>query len=462
MLNGDTLARLYDLVIFGGHTEYVTPQGVRRRRALPRPRRQPDVPLREQLLLAGAAPGRDPDPRRASGATSGGPESALIGVQYRANDDGRHPAAVHRARRPTRRPGSSPAPISRTAPSSARSSAATGSRSTRRRRRARRARRCSRRSPSSTGPGFTAQMTYYETPAGREGVRRRRDRLRRHGAAARRLADAREPLGAPRRARSLAQTDRSSPSSTCCAWPTTCNRARFLTAGGALARCSRSRRALPSQRCGVRQLPLGSAARNVGRRYAGDRTLFATVSPGVPGRDAAAIRFRLPLRHREARGRPHGAANSEVVWETRRRLGRGEHAVALGSRAATARRLVRHAADDRASRADARRCSGAGARFGRAAEGARRPRARRRGGVPSPLVPPGRADGAPDHRRRTGADAPVSPLRRRDREHRAKRRARGRAERRPGADRLDGKALGPRDDHRSGRRLAARASTPPG
>ncbi|MSO95081.1 MAG: hypothetical protein EXQ81_04715, partial [Thermoleophilia bacterium] len=28
-------------------------------------------------------------------------------------------------------------------------------------------------------------------------------------------------------------------------------------------------------------------ARNVGRRYAGDRTLFATVSPGVPGRDTA-------------------------------------------------------------------------------------------------------------------------------------------------------------------------------
>ena len=26
MLNGDTLAKLYDLVIFGGHTEYVTPR----------------------------------------------------------------------------------------------------------------------------------------------------------------------------------------------------------------------------------------------------------------------------------------------------------------------------------------------------------------------------------------------------------------------------------------------------
>ena len=34
-------------------------------------------------------------------------------------------------------------------------------------------------------------------------------------------------------------------------------------------------------------------ARNIGRRYAGDRSLFATVSPGVPGRDTAAVRFTL-------------------------------------------------------------------------------------------------------------------------------------------------------------------------
>ena len=26
VLNGDTLSRLYDLVVFGGHTEYVTPR----------------------------------------------------------------------------------------------------------------------------------------------------------------------------------------------------------------------------------------------------------------------------------------------------------------------------------------------------------------------------------------------------------------------------------------------------
>ena len=55
---------------------------------LPRPRRQPRVPLGEQLLLGGPA-------RRAASSRTrlwrdvGRPESALIGVQYRANDDGR-------------------------------------------------------------------------------------------------------------------------------------------------------------------------------------------------------------------------------------------------------------------------------------------------------------------------------------------------------------------------------------
>ena len=35
------------------------------------------------------------------------------------------------------------------------------------------------------------------------------------------------------------------------------------------------------------------SVRNVGRRYSGDRRLFASVSPGVKGRDRASIRFSL-------------------------------------------------------------------------------------------------------------------------------------------------------------------------
>ena len=51
--SGDELRRLYDLVVFPGHTEYVTEHDVRRRPAVPRPRRPPDLPLGEQLLLEG-------------------------------------------------------------------------------------------------------------------------------------------------------------------------------------------------------------------------------------------------------------------------------------------------------------------------------------------------------------------------------------------------------------------------
>lgn len=69
-------------------------------------------------------------------------------------------------------------------------------------------------------------------------------------------------------------------------------------------------------------------ARNVGRRYVGDRTLFATVSPGVPGRDTAVIRFRL--------GRPStvrieavrtARRNSKAIWETTAKLRPGQQEV---------------------------------------------------------------------------------------------------------------------------------------
>ena len=41
----------------------------------------------------------------------------------------------------------------------------------------------------------------------------------------------------------------------------------------------------------VGNILLALTARNNGRRYAGDRALFTTVSPGVPGRDTALIAF---------------------------------------------------------------------------------------------------------------------------------------------------------------------------
>ena len=62
---------------------------------------------------------------------------------------------------------------------------------------------------------------------------------------------------------------------------------------------------------------LALSARNVSRRYAGDRALFATVSPGVPGRDTAAVRFTL---NRPARVKLEAVRTAlrkgSVIWET--------------------------------------------------------------------------------------------------------------------------------------------------
>ena len=103
----------------------------------------------------------------------------------------------------------------------------------------------------------------------------------------------------------------------------------------------------------------------------------------------------------------------------------------------------------------ARRCSAAGARLGRPAAGSGRPRARRRGRVPPPLVRAGGADGAAHPGRRSGADPAVPPLRRRD-EQRPERRAERRADGRPRAARLERQALGTGHDHGSDGRLADR------
>ena len=69
---------------------------VRPDRGLPQPRRQPGLPLREQLLLGGAPARAALSGGRDSGASMGRPESGLLGVQYRANDDGRIQQPVRR------------------------------------------------------------------------------------------------------------------------------------------------------------------------------------------------------------------------------------------------------------------------------------------------------------------------------------------------------------------------------
>jgi hypothetical protein len=71
------------------------------------------------------------------------------------------------------------------------------------------------------------------------------------------------------------------------------------------------------------------SVRNRGRAFLGDRPFFATVSPGVPGQDSAAIAFLLD---RPARVRLEAVRTAlrkrTVVWTAEKRLPAGEHALA--------------------------------------------------------------------------------------------------------------------------------------
>ena len=71
------------------------------------------------------------------------------------------------------------------------------------------------------------------------------------------------------------------------------------------------------------------SVRNRGRGYAGDRSFFATVSPGVAGRDTAKVSFSLD---RPARVRLEAVRTAlrkrTVVWEAEKRLPAGGHSLA--------------------------------------------------------------------------------------------------------------------------------------
>jgi hypothetical protein len=116
----------------------------------------------------------------------------------------------------------------------------------------------------------------------------------------------------------------------------TLSRARLLKAGVttvALLGLAPGRATAAMRGTGI---ALGVSAQNVGRRYAGDRPLFATVSPGIVGRDAAAIRFRLARPSSISLEAVQTALRtSRVVWETSARLGRGEHVIEWAPEAGT-------------------------------------------------------------------------------------------------------------------------------
>ena len=70
------------------------------------------------------------------------------------------------------------------------------------------------------------------------------------------------------------------------------------------------------------------SARNMGRRYAGDRALLATVAPGVPGRETAAITLRLERRATVTVEAVRTALRQTAsVWKSDLELGPGAHEV---------------------------------------------------------------------------------------------------------------------------------------
>ena len=103
-------------------------------------------------------------------------------------------------------------------------------------------------------------------------------------------------------------------------------RSRLLrSAGGALLTLLLAPRAVRAA-TGRSSSGLALRASNAGRRYAGDRTLFATVSPGVPGRDTAAVSFSL---NRPATVTLEAVRTAKrttsIAWRTTARLSPGAH-----------------------------------------------------------------------------------------------------------------------------------------
>jgi hypothetical protein len=90
-----------------------------------------------------------------------------------------------------------------------------------------------------------------------------------------------------------------------------------LLPGAALARDTRSPKAL------------ALAVRGSKLRFAGDRPMFVTIAPGVPGRDVATVRFALDRRaHVELDAMRMGIGTGNVAWSRQATLGPGVHEIA--------------------------------------------------------------------------------------------------------------------------------------
>ena len=209
-------------------------------RALPRPGRQPRVPLGQQLLLPRRAPRPHDATEPAAGVTSAGRRRALTGAQYVGWNHNRYP------NKPYVVVGARRAPL------------AVPRYRARERLALRQVRHRDRREVVELAEGHarpradperfraqveSAEMTYYTTAAGSQGLRRRRDELRRHRRVAGRLEAHGEPVGAP----GAAVMRRG--------FQGTCNGSR----------CPDD--AVPHPVCGLRRRPFGAVAFTSNRAY---------------------------------------------------------------------------------------------------------------------------------------------------------------------------------------------------
>ena len=156
----------------------------------------------------------------------------------------------------------------------------------------------------------------------------------------------------PRASTLVPVTDRSCPSSTVCrARPPSDARASCAPQEAPCSR-SRSHRVPPSPSGERASAALGLTVGNIGRRYAGDRSLFATVSPGDPGARHRNRPFH-PQSCRDRRGSRLSAPRSArraSCGRPRARFAPGAHELALDPRPRPPGRLVRHAPHDRPAR----------------------------------------------------------------------------------------------------------------
>ena len=101
-----------------------------------------------------------------------------------------------------------------------------------------------------------------------------------------------------------------------------------IAALGALPRVAQARDAAPRA--------AGLAVRGAAKPFAGDRSMFATIAPGVRGRDTASVLFRLERRARVRLDAVRtGIGPSSVRWSTEATLGPGAHELAWSPTADT-------------------------------------------------------------------------------------------------------------------------------